>query len=329
MTLSLTNVKLGNLLDLVAEQTGTRYSVEEYAVAFRTRGNDDLSLITRTFNVPPDFLKTAVSADDEVDDDPFADPGTSSDASGLATRMNVRDFLQANGVTFPDGSVVFYNPAASSIVVKNTATNVGLIEDIVNQAKSAVPRQVVVELKMVQTTVDALNELGMDTLIGGFNVDKGARLFAGGGTVGNQFSGAQGYGADFPFVSPANTTDIPQAIGENPLTAGLRSANSLQQKVTIDSLLEGAALGANQKSPAVIGVSGVFTDPQFQTVLRALSQKKEVDIGVSPSVVVRSGERASILTIREFIYPLNSTPNPGTLAAPNSCGISGGSNSVG
>ncbi|MDA0814310.1 MAG: type II and III secretion system protein, partial [Verrucomicrobia bacterium] len=51
-----------------------------------------------------------------------------------------------------------------------------------------------------------------------------------------------------------------------------------------------------------------FTDPSFQTVLRALSQKKGVDLASSPSVVVRSGERASILLIREFIYPTEFDP---------------------
>ena len=306
VTLSLTNVKLSFLLDQIASQTGTRYSVEEYVVAFRSQGNDEEALITRTFRVPPDFLQTTASDDSAVEDDPFAEE--TSEGSGLNTRMNARDFLTQNGVSFPDGSVVFYNPGTSTIVVKNTATNIGLIEDIVNRASSAVAKQVIVRLKMLQTTQETLNELGMDSLLGAFNVDKGQRVFAAGGTVGNQFVAPQGLGTDFPLNFP-NFTDQPSVpVGFNPVTAGLRSANSLRDQVTIDSLLEGTVDSPIQKSPAVFGVSGVFTDPQFQTVLRALAQKKTVDLASSPSVVVRSGERASILLVREFIYPTEFDP---------------------
>ncbi|MGK0189621.1 MAG: general secretion pathway protein D [Verrucomicrobiales bacterium] len=307
VTLSLTNIRLLDLLDLISEQTGTQYSVEEYVVAFRSLNSEGEDLVTRTFSVPPDFLKTAASQEAE-NDDPFAADSGGSSASGLSTRVNVRDFLQQNGVGFPEGSVVFFNPGSSTIQVRNTPTNIGIVEGIVNSASSAVPKQVIIELKMLQTTVETLNELGMDTLLGGFNVDQGQRLFAGGGTVGNQFVGANGLGTDFPLNFPNNGGSVPIPVGSNPITAGNRSANSLREQVTIDGLLEGAVSGPNQKSPAVIGVSGVFTDPQFQTVLRALSQKKEVDLASSPSVVVRSGERASVSTVREFIYPTEFDP---------------------
>lgn len=306
VTLSLTNIRLGDLLGLIAEQTGTRYSVEEYMVAFSGLGSEDAALVSRTFRVPPDFLKTAVS-DDVASDDPFADEDASS-ASGLSTRMDVRDFLERNGVSFPDGSGVLFNPTSSTIQVRNTAANIAVIEEIVNTAASATPKQVIVELKMLQTTVQTLNELGMDTLLGGFNVSGSDRVFASGGTVGNQFAGGEGLGSDFPLVFPNAGGSVAVPVGANPLTAGNRSANSLRDRVTIDGLLEGAVNGPNQKSPAVIGVSGVFTDPQFQTVLRALAQKKEVDLASSPSVVVRSGERASILMVREFIYPTEFDP---------------------
>lgn len=305
VTLSLTNIRLIDLIQLIAEQTGTTSSIEEYAVEFRSSGSDEVSLITRTFRVPPDFLKTAV-VEQQASDDPFAEDTGSG--SGLTTRMNVVDFLRQNGVGFPEGASVFFNPSTSSIIARNTASNIGLIEEITNRASSAVSKQVIIELKMIQTTMETLNELGMDTLIGGFNVDQGERIFGAGGTVGNQFAGGQGLGSDFPFVFPGAGDSVAVPVGANPVTAGLRSANSLREQVTIDSLLEGASSAVSQKSPAVFGVAGVFTDPQFQTVLRAMSQTKGVDLASSPSVVVRSGERASILLVREFIYPTEFDP---------------------
>ena len=64
----------------------------------------------------------------------------------------------------------------------------------------------------------------------------------------------------------------------------------------------------------------MFTDPQFQTVIRALNQSKATDRLCEASVVVRPGERASIRQIREFIYPTEYDPPE----LPNSVGIVAG-----
>ena len=44
----------------------------------------------------------------------------------------------------------------------------------------------------------------------------------------------------------------------------------------------------------MIALAGVFTDPQFQLIIRALSQIKGVDILVMPSMTVKSGQVASM-----------------------------------
>jgi general secretion pathway protein D len=52
----------------------------------------------------------------------------------------------------------------------------------------------------------------------------------------------------------------------------------------------------------------VFTDPQFQVVVRALNQKKGVDLLSAPKVTTKSGQRAVIEIVREFRYPTTFTP---------------------
>jgi general secretion pathway protein D len=52
----------------------------------------------------------------------------------------------------------------------------------------------------------------------------------------------------------------------------------------------------------------VLTDPQFQVVLRALNQKKGVDLSSSPEVITKSGQRAKVEVTREFIYPTEFEP---------------------
>jgi general secretion pathway protein D len=50
-------------------------------------------------------------------------------------------------------------------------------------------------------------------------------------------------------------------------------------------------------------LAGVFTNPQFQVVLRALNQKTGIDVLSAPKVTTKSGQRATVEVVREFIYP--------------------------
>ena len=50
----------------------------------------------------------------------------------------------------------------------------------------------------------------------------------------------------------------------------------------------------------MFGLAGVFTNPQFQVVIRALNQKKGIDLLSAPSVTTKSGQRAIIEVIREL-----------------------------
>jgi general secretion pathway protein D len=70
-------------------------------------------------------------------------------------------------------------------------------------------------------------------------------------------------------------------------------------------------------APGIFGLAGVFTDPQFQVVVRALNQKKGIDLLSAPKVTTKSGQRAIIEVIREFRYPK-------TYSAPQVPSISGG-----
>src|SRR5205814_8023917 len=75
----------------------------------------------------------------------------------------------------------------------------------------------------------------------------------------------------------------------------------------LDALLF-PTLGATAVAPGIFGLAGVFTDPQFQVVIRALNQKKGVDLLSAPRVTTKSGQRAIIEVVREFRYPTEFTP---------------------
>src|SRR6202022_2273272 len=61
-------------------------------------------------------------------------------------------------------------------------------------------------------------------------------------------------------------------------------------------------------APGIFGLAGTMTDPQFQVVVRALNQKKGVDLLSAPRVTTKSGQRAVIEIVREFRYPTQFQP---------------------
>src|SRR5205823_2106172 len=72
----------------------------------------------------------------------------------------------------------------------------------------------------------------------------------------------------------------------------------------------------------IFGLAGVFTNPQFQVVIRALNQKKGIDLLSAPRVTTKSGQRAIIEVVREFRYPRTYTapqvPSIGTTTTSGS-----------
>src|SRR5205814_3487744 len=79
------------------------------------------------------------------------------------------------------------------------------------------------------------------------------------------------------------------------------SANAL------DALLMQGLGQAAGVAPGIFGLAGVFTNPQFQVVIRALNQKKGIDLLSAPKVTTKSGQRAIVEVIREFRYPRTYT----------------------
>src|SRR5207342_62803 len=117
-------------------------------------------------------------------------------------------------------------------------------------------------------------------------------------------------------------------VGQFPVTAGNRSGEMANTANAIDALLFGIP-GASTVAPGIFGVSGVFTDPQFQVVIRALNQMKGVDLLSAPRVTTKSGQRAVIEIVREFRYPTQFDPPkiPDSTGATGVQGIVGGSTS--
>jgi general secretion pathway protein D len=148
-------------------------------------------------------------------------------------------------------------------------------------------------------------------------------VFASGGTQGNQ-SGRTGK----DFISPVNGTSVdgipadPDQFTSNGVTNGLRSGDAAVNRNNIDAILNNpnrTAQSANV-APGILGLTGLFSDGQVQVIMRGLAQKKGTDLMTAPSVTAKSGQKATIEIIREFIYPTEYEPPE----LPNSVGQTNG-----
>jgi general secretion pathway protein D len=344
VSLNLRNVPMDELLRYVGDMCGVTYKVDEHAVIFMSLSDRNNAIISRSFRVPPDFIQNSPVADPGAGmgaapaEDPFAaKPAGNGRSDLIIRRMGAREFLEGRGLTFPEGTSASYNAATNTLTVRNTITNMDLVESIVEQATKSAPKMAVIHVRMLEVNQTNLDELGFDWLMGAAGLNK--NVFAGGGSTGN---GNAYNAANFPFVSnyttqpftvsnPAGGPDLtvfpatpvlgavggtipsgstaPFPYAGGPITSGLRSGDYSTTANSLDNLLKTGSVTSTQNvAPSVLSVAGVFSNPQFQAVLRALSQKKGVDVNASPSVTTKSGLKATAQVVQEFIYPTEFDP---------------------
>jgi general secretion pathway protein D len=284
ITLNLTDTPVEEVLRYTVELAGAAYRVDNRAVIITSLSEKSTNLIARSYIVPPDFIQTAPVEATPTANDPFGAAQPSTAISGIKLqRMTAKDFLTSRGVTFPEGTSANYNPANSTLFVRNTEENLLLIDSLVEIASKNKPKQAMISVKMLEVTEKAFKEIGTSIAVGEFNI--GSKTFASGGGQGTEtFS----------------------------VTDGNRSSGPIVGSPSIDQLLSlarGQEVPAqNSSSPAAFSLLGVLNDPQFTLLIKALSQQTGKDVLASPSILAKSGQKSSIRIVREFPYPTEFDP---------------------
>jgi len=331
ITLAFTDVPLGEALKYIATAAGLKIKVEPYAVAVVPINEQTDILITKEYKVSPGFISSLPAAGGEAaaaGGGAAAAPGGfgfgGAPAAGAAPatvgKSGAKEFLEANGVTFPAGSSANYLTSSSKLVVRNTQANLDLIDQLVEIDNNNAPTQVQIESKFIEVTQNNLKELGFDWLLGQFQLPFGSGVYGGGGTTafGQSLTGTSSAAGStsgstlttnsaYPFQAPGSN-GVPIGASSStsgPLTSGNRSGSTAISVNAVDGLLFGSPAGA---APGVLALAGVFTNPQFQVVLRALDQQKGIDLMSAPRVTAKSGQRATIQLVREFRYPTQFDP---------------------
>jgi len=296
ITIDLASLPLREALDYVTRLANLKIKVEPYAVLIVPMNEQTDVLLTKEYRVPPGFITSLPSGS--------ADAGTGE--GGAVAVGKAKEFLESQGVLFPEGASANFLPSSSRLIVRNTQENLDLVDALVETSSATAPPQVEIESKFVEVSQDNLKELGFDWLLGQFAFPGGSGVYGGGGTTGDQFNavnpGTGQGGPYYPFLYPGTTVPV----GVNPLTAGNRTGAAAISANALDALL----LGNPVTGPAsgVLALAGVFTNPQFQVVLRALNQKKGIDVLSAPKIMTKTGNSATVEIIREFRYPEEYEP---------------------
>ncbi len=299
ITLALNNIPLYEALRYVAAQAGLKIKIDPVAVSIVPLTDVSQDLITKEYKVLPTFIpKVEDSATDASA--PFgAAVVAGSTEKRVKGRQNAQEYLSKLGIPFPPGSSAQYIPAGSKLVVRSTQDNIDLIDAIVDAAAGQAPTQVQIESKFVEINQNNLKELGFSWLMGPLQIGNG--VYGTGGSINSDT-------ASLPFVAPGG-----EPIGVNNVTQGLRSGqgtggSSAISNNGLDTLLAGGTSLLTGAAPGILGLAGIYTNPQFQLVIRALDQKKGIDLMSAPTVTTKSGNKAVINVIREFRYPTEFDP---------------------
>ena len=319
INLSLNDIPLGDVLKYIASAASLKVKIEPYAVAIVPLSEPTETLIAKEYKVPPSFISSSSGSTPPAGNTPGQIP--------TVGKSGAKEFLESQGVTFPPGATATYLASSSKLLVKNTQANLDLIDSLVEVSLATPPSQVEIEARFLEVTQNNLQELGFDWLLGAFQLPGGSGAYGGGGTAGNmkgnvgQYPFTQGGGATAPPIGSINGNNTGN------LTAGNRTGSAAVRANALDGLLFGSPTGP---AAGVLALAGIFTNPQFQVVLRAVNQQKGVDLVSAPKVTVTSGRKATINITRNFPYPKEYSPptvpqnqlgggiNPATPSTPSS-----------
>jgi general secretion pathway protein D len=308
--LKLRDVPLGTVLQYICDATRLRYKLDDHSVVLLPLDSLEIDdLYTRQFVVPPDFIAKlsdgSSGGDGGAVDDPFGGDAGGLGADTLQQRRGAQELLKAHGVNFPDRALANHIASTSTLVVHNTLGNLDVIEQIIEAMRKGGPRQVRILTKFIEIKQENSDELSFDWILTPVGVaGSPVNTFLGGGTVGN---GTPRSGSDFTNpVIPGSNSDPVTNIG----TAALRSGDYAVSRNSIDNILNNPSRTAQESNvaPGILSLTGLYNDGQVKMIMRGLAQKKGSDIMTAPSVLARSGEKAVIEVIREFIYPTEYEP---------------------
>ena len=301
VTLALNQVPLYVALDYIAKLSSMKLKIDTYAVSIVPLSEPTDILVTKEYQVPPTFIPPKPLDSTGALPQPGASGVPDPNKARVAQKMDAKEYLSSQGVEFPLGSSANYISGSSKLVVRNTRDNIDVIDSLVDAAMGVAPSQVEIQTKFLEINQNNLQELGFDWLLGPVSI--GGGVYGSGG--GNNVRDASGV---WPFGNPYAGSAAMNPVGN------LRSGGDAISGNSIDALLSASSAeafaqnnnsvrSATTPAPGIFSIAGIFSDAQFQMVIRAVNQRKGIDLMSAPKVTTKSGVKATVKIVNEFIYP--------------------------
>ena len=290
ITLNLRNVPMIDALRYITSLANLKFRVESSAVLILPLEAPDEQMVTRSYPVSPGAFKTLVTAPANGAQQTttasataeYRQLGGENQSMTAETSSDIKKLFMDAGVQFPTGSSLVYNDRTSTIVIRNTPDNLESFERVL-ATFNVIPSQVEIEAKFIQISQQDLDELGFQWNVAGRQFGE---IAANGGGAPSTF------GVDNSAPSSANN-----------LTSGLRDTTAIQANA-IDTLLASSGFSSlTQPQDQIATIQGILTNPRFQLVIQALSQKTSTDVLSAPKITTISGAQAQVRVVQEFIYP--------------------------
>jgi len=292
ITIMLRNIPMIEALNLIAPLANLKYRLNANAVVLLPLDAPTDVMITKSYPISASAFSKFVVAPEAA-----GGGGGGGDKIGITAgnakveTIDVKTVF-AGLVDFPTGSAISFNEKVNLLMLKNTPENIEQFEKILPNFTGILP-QVEIEAKFIDISQGDLDELGFQWGVGQYNL----------GSFGMAAGGAQ-------------------ANGLNNITDGMRDSSSIGGSAIAAALGGGSAGSAANK---LFVLNGILTDPQFQVILKALSQKQSTDVLSAPKVTTETSVAAELKVVQEFIYPTEySTPTAGTGGSPGTGSIPSG-----
>ena len=191
--LELEKVPLLEVLKYVCELAGLKYKIEDRAVLVGTDGIDDMehgffqvrnSLINRIAAEvgPKDEKKEEKTGGITERVDTFTDEGAFDEAAqemisvAPVTPEMLKQFFSARGISFdaPNSSIAF-DTKTNKLIVKNTPDNLRRLDALLKEIDIQTPL-VLIEAKILEITMEAIEELGFDWTLTYLNTNTNQRF---------------------------------------------------------------------------------------------------------------------------------------------------------
>jgi general secretion pathway protein D len=326
ITFSARYVTLYDALKTVMDVANMKFRIKGTIVTIMPMNTRDGELVTRSYNVLPTLTERVLStrgdlgSDSELNVPTDATPGT-----------NWKEFFGKMGVMWPDGSAVSYLSTIGKLRVSNTAENLAVFEQVLEEL-NVTPRQIEVEARFVEVAQEDLNSLGFEWILNGnLGVNTGigsldtftslpdgnlnplsgnaflrpyesASLIVDGGGSGGKWVDVLTPGVPDPLNPGGWLT--PPGTSRQWLWDTKAPAKSYSRGMRfLDSDGNGVTPAGTTKPDDLLKLTAGLDGNAISMILHALSQKTSTDVLSAPKVVTKSGQEAIMKVVTEYIYP--------------------------